>query len=81
MCSCMLCRPIGISWCIDKQDITFVLIEIETMNKLRLDLNKRFEVAETVPGTRSFHHYIPLSENTIGFKRPVKTRNYKVLIC
>ena len=50
------------------EDITFVLIEIKTMNKLRLVLNKRFEVAETVPGTRSFHHYIPLSENTIGFK-------------
>lgn len=51
------------------KDITFVLIQMETMTALRLILNKRFEVAETVPGTRSFHHYIPLSENTIGFKR------------
>ena len=50
------------------KDITFVLIDVETMTDLRQVLNIRFEVADTVPGTRYFHHYIPLSEKTIALK-------------
>ena len=51
------------------KNIIFILINVETMNSLRLVLNKRFEVAETIPGTRSFRHYIPVSESNIAFKR------------
>ena len=51
------------------KDIAFVLIDIETMTDLREILSRRFKVANTVPGTRSFHHYVPLSETTIAFKR------------
>ena len=51
------------------KSITFIQIFKETMIIVREFLNKRFETSNTVPGSRSHHHYIPLSKNTIAFKR------------
>ena len=32
-------------------------------------LFKRFESGRTIPGTRSFHHFLPLSEGKVTYKR------------
>ena len=39
------------------------------MTVTRRQLKERFEMGKTVPGTRSYHHYKPISENEITFKR------------
>ena len=39
------------------------------MRGIREYLDLRFEHARTVPGTRSFHQYVPIGQNTIGCKR------------
>ena len=47
------------AFCTSKmKNITFILITVETMDTLRPVQNKRFEVADMLPGTRSFHHLI-----------------------
>ena len=51
------------------KDITFVLIDVKILTDLREVLNRRFLHGDTLPGTMSFHHYRPLSETTIAFKR------------
>ena len=58
------------AFCLENiKSITFIQIFKETMIIVREFLNKRFETSNTVPGSRSHHHYIPLSKNTIAFKR------------
>ena len=32
-------------------------------------LSTRFESGKTIPGTRSFHHFSPLSEGEVTYKR------------
>lgn len=52
---------------IDK--ISFFLLRKENLSTCRQQLESRFSQAKTVPGTRSFHCFSPLSENEIGTKR------------
>ena len=49
--------------------IIFYKITKETVNSRRQQLKERFETGKTVPGTRSYHHYIPISKFEISFKR------------
>ena len=40
------------------------------MEPVRIALRERYKIAEkTIPGTRSFHHFISLGDNKIGIKR------------
>ena len=39
------------------------------MQKDRLRLASHFLLGNTIPGTRSFHHFEPLSNSSIGYKR------------
>ena len=48
--------------------IKFFGISKETMNEVCKSLEKRFSRANTVPGTRSSHHFIPLSSSKIAHK-------------
>ena len=60
------------------KSITFIQIFKETM------IIVRFETSNTLPGTRSHHHYIPLSKNTIAFKQTsedVKLTHFNLVTC
>ena len=43
-------------------------ISQEEMQLVRESLKVRFDATETVPGTRSSHHFIPQSKSTIKHK-------------
>ena len=49
--------------------INFLHISKEQMKGIRNYMDKRFVYARTVPGTRGFHQYVPISQNIIGCKR------------
>ena len=50
--------------------IDFIFISKEIMEQVRNIMNKRFQIADKpIPGTRNFHHFIPLGDNKIGIKR------------
>ena len=48
--------------------IKFFGISKETMDEVRKSLEERFSRGNTVPGTRSSHHFIPLSSSKIAHK-------------
>ena len=48
--------------------IKFFGISKETMGEVRKSLEERFSRGNTVPGTRSSHHFIPLSSSKIAHK-------------
>ena len=48
------------------EGIKFILVEKE---EVRRSLTKRFENASTVPETRSFHQFIPLTRDKIAMKQ------------
>ena len=59
---------------VDIKGIEFFFIEKEVMRTLRdekLFLVKRFEPTHLyyLPGTKTFHHFTPISTNAIGVKR------------
>ena len=57
-------------FCVEKiAGIEFTLITKEEMIETRDFLKKRFDLGHAIPGTRSFHHFVPESENVIQFKR------------
>lgn len=55
--------------CTKIENIKFILVNKETMIDARQKLEERFSKAKTVPGTRSFHHFEPKSEDSIATKR------------
>ena len=48
--------------------INFAFISNEELAEVRKEMKSRLDVAKTVPGTRSFHQFQPLSSSTIGAK-------------
>ena len=56
--------------------IKFKFISKETMEVTRASLKTRFLDAKTVPGTRSYHHFVPLSGSCIGTKRTLTDEEY-----
>ena len=54
----------------NSQDIEFIYIAQENLNSTRLFLETRFEQIKCpIPGTRSFHEFVPLDEFRIAVKR------------
>ena len=49
--------------------IEFKYIPIEEIQSTRENIRERLSQAKTVPGTRSFHQFIPISSSIIGAKR------------
>ena len=56
--------------------IEFIFISQADMEITRTTLELRYTNAKTVSGTRSFHHFVPLSASCIGTKRISKDQNY-----
>ena len=48
--------------------ITFFGVSQEEMVNVRADLENRFAKLNTVPGTRTGHHFVPISSNKIAHK-------------
>ena len=48
--------------------IAFFAVSQEEMVNLRADMKDRFANSKTKPGTRSSHHFVPLSSNKIAHK-------------
>lgn len=61
------------------ENIFFFLLKKESLSTCRQQLESRFSQAKTVPGTRSFHFFSPLSENDIGTKRISSDSNYTLV--
>ena len=49
--------------------VTFLYADKTSINKKRRFLEKRFQGTYAVPGTRSFHQFIPVGECTVAVKR------------
>ena len=49
--------------------ITFLTILKQDMVQVREELEKRYALGDTVPGTRSFHHVQPISSNSLKAKQ------------
>ena len=58
------------------KDIEFIFICQPDMEITRTTLESRYTNAKTVPGTHSFHHFVPLSASCIGTKRISMDQNY-----
>ena len=48
--------------------VEFIYITKDVLVETRKSLEERFSNAVTIPGSRSFHEFIPLTENTIAMK-------------
>ena len=62
--------------CKEMSSITFFDISKEDMVATRKFLEPRFARGDTVPGTRSSHHSVPLSTSTIGHKLSSEDETY-----
>ena len=56
--------------------IEFIFILQADVEITRTSLEPRYTIAKPVPGTRSFHQFIPLSASCIGAKRISMDENY-----
>ena len=60
------------------QGINVLLITTEEMEVAREQLKERFSSVTTLPGTRSFHHFVPLSESVMAAKRVSEDQVYAI---
>ena len=58
--------------------IEFIYISKETMVGVREMLSDCFSRAKTIPGTRSFHQFIPLSRGEIATKKVSEDIDYSL---
>jgi hypothetical protein len=69
------------------EGIKFIYITKETLKEARNALSGRFEKTTTVPGTRSFHEFIPVDEKTVEVKYcsedviPCSTHHFNNIYC
>ena len=50
------------------QGVKFIFITKDELTKTQESLGDRFAKAITIPSTKNYHEFIPLSENTIAMK-------------
>lgn len=62
--------------CLEMSAIKFFDISMETMEEVRKFLEARFARGNTVPGSRSSHHFAPLSTSNIGHKLTSEDESY-----
>ena len=60
--------------------IHLFFMDRQGMEELRTDLETRFETSHTLPGTRGFHHFAPMSEAIIPSKEYQRRRNSACII-
>ena len=56
-------------FCVDEiKGIDFLFLKNQEIGNIRVNMDERYKRAETVPGTGSFHQFIPIYESIIGAK-------------
>ena len=66
-----------VKFCLEKiPKITFQLIEEDTLKTVREKQLTRYELGRTIPGTRGFHFFCPISSNEITFKTISNSADY-----
>ena len=58
--------------------ITTLFIPIERMRLVREQMAERYTVAKTIPGTRSFHCFVPINKFSIGAKRVSEEDGFEI---
>ena len=48
--------------------IDFLFLKNQEIGNIRVNMEERYKRADTVPGTRSFHQFTPISDSTKGAK-------------
>ena len=48
--------------------IDFLFLKNQEIGNIRVNMEERYKRADLVPGTRSFHQFIPISDSIIGAK-------------
>ena len=59
--------------------IKFFYITKESNMKIRSEMVQRYTIATTLPGTRSYHHFVPLGRTKIATKSRFRAR--RIFIC
>ena len=55
-----------------------MFLKNQEIGNIRVNMEERYKRAETVPGTRSFHQFIPISDSVIGAKYVSDDQYYPV---
>ena len=56
-------------FCVEEiKGIDFLFLKNPENGNIRVNMEERYKRADTVPGTRSFHQFIPISDSIIGAK-------------
>ena len=56
-------------FCVEEiKGIDFLFLKNQEIANIRVNMEERYKRAATVPGTRSFHQFIPISNSIIGAK-------------
>ena len=59
-----------LDYCVNNvQGIIFKFISKAKMEEVRRELLERFNQGGTIPGTRSFHFFSPISSTSVGYKK------------
>ena len=58
--------------------IDLLFLKNQEIGNIRVNMEERYKRADTVPGTRSFHQFIPISDSVIGAKYVSDNQYYAV---
>ena len=66
-------------FCVEEiKGIDFLFLKNQEIGNIRVNMEERYKRADTVPGTRSFHQFIPISDSIIGAKYISDVQSYAV---
>ena len=66
-------------FCIEEiKGIDFLFLKNQEIGNIRVNMEERYKRADTVPGTRSFHQLLPISDSIIGAKYVSNDQYYVV---
>ena len=69
-----------LEFCVEEiKGIDFLFLKNQEIGNIRVNMEERYKRADTVPGTRSFHQFIPISDSIIGAKYVSDDQYYAVL--
>ena len=66
-------------FCVEEiKGINLLFLKNQEIGNIRVNMEERYKRADTVPGTRSFHQFIPISDSIIGAKYVSDDQYYAV---
>ena len=65
--------------CVEEiKGIDFLFLKNQEIGNIRVNMEERYKRADTVPGTRSFHQFIPISDSIIDAKYVSDVQYYAI---